>query len=101
MPHGAHHGDFRRMSCRAQVSALNMTTEVAEPSLNRWETKAQRCAERLLEPPKKTRPRDSGTYAELTGRWHPPTSVAKLQKTFHSQSVPHDTLRLLSQRLDQ
>lgn len=54
------------MSCRVRASALNMTTEVAEPSLNRWETQAQRCAERLLEPPKKTRPRNSGPTLSST-----------------------------------
>lgn len=63
MPHRVHHGDFRRMSCRARASALNMTTEVAEPSLNRWETKAQRCAERLLEPPQEDK---------ATGLWPNP-----------------------------
>ena len=53
-------------SCGTRASALNMTTEVAEPSLNRWETKAQRCAERLLGPPKNTRPLDSGPTLSST-----------------------------------
>lgn len=43
-----------------------MAVEVAEPNLNRWETKAQRWAERLPEPLMKARPPDPGRALSCT-----------------------------------